>query len=183
MTQEMHLICESIQEVTLIAWPIVWADNKYDQDSRVVLEMLRNWGEEFENWWISHDEDWICDHDYIECVERYAEIKSRRYVQSVNPVEERYVELQRNLQEFTAVATDRMHYDKIYGALTEDLHMTREEAFDKIREFADQYMCDFDARDDEKDVFDMLEGDQDEACKDTVAEYLERKVAEMKGEK
>ena len=45
MTQEMHLLGETIQEVTLAAWPIVWADNKYDQDSRNVLEMLRDWAE------------------------------------------------------------------------------------------------------------------------------------------
>ena len=57
MTHEMHLLGESIQEVTLAAWPVVWDNSKYDQDSRDVLETLRNWAEEFETWWQSHDED------------------------------------------------------------------------------------------------------------------------------
>ena len=80
MTNEMHLLGESIQEVTLVAWPIVYADNKYDQDSRMVLEMLRDWAEEFETWWMSHDEDWRADNDYIVEVEDFAERKSREYI-------------------------------------------------------------------------------------------------------
>lgn len=78
----MHLLGESIQEVTLCAWPIVWADNKYDQDSRDVLEMLRDWAEEFEDWWMSHDEDWKDLNDYVEEVWKFTEKKAKDYIQS-----------------------------------------------------------------------------------------------------
>lgn len=183
MDQKTHLICESVQEVTLVAWPIVWADNKYDQDSRVVLEMLRDWGEEFENWWISHDEDWICDHDYIECVERYAEIKSRQYVLSMEPVEYMLARRERTVQEFTAIAVDRAHHDRVYAVLTEEMHMSRDKAFDTIRDIAEQYMSDCDSRDEEVDVFGLLDADPDNVCTESIAEYLVRAVAEMKREK
>lgn len=81
LTREMHLVCESIQEVTMRAWPKVWADNKYDQDSRNVLETLREWGVEFENWWLGHDEDWICDHDYLEEVWEFTDKKCEQYLE------------------------------------------------------------------------------------------------------
>ncbi len=80
MTREMHLLGESIQEVTLYAWPIVWDGNKYDQDSREVLEMLRGWAEEFENWWSGHDEDWICTHDYVEECWAFTGKKCQEYI-------------------------------------------------------------------------------------------------------
>ena len=84
MDRQTHLICESIQEVTLYAWPIVWDNNKYDQDSRNVLEMLQNWGEEFENWWESHDEDWICSHGYIEEVWDFTRKKCDEFLKQFN---------------------------------------------------------------------------------------------------
>lgn len=82
MTREMHLLGESIQEITLCAWPIVWDGNKYDQDSRVVLEMLREWAEEFETWYESHleDDDWMAGHDYISEAWAFADRKSKEYI-------------------------------------------------------------------------------------------------------
>lgn len=180
MDQKMHLICESIQEVTLAAWPIVWDDNKYDQDSRVVLEMLRDWGEAFEDWWISHDEDWICEHDYIEYVWRYADIKSRQYVRSLRSVEDIFLERERNIQEFTAIAVDSLYYDKIYGVLTGELLMTREQAFDKIRELSEKYWTEYD---DDKDALKQLEDDPVGDGQEEISAYLIRKVAELKAKK
>lgn len=81
LTREMHLVCETIQEVTMHAWPVVWADNKYDQDSRNVLETLREWGVEFENWWLNHDGDWIDDHDYLEEVWKFTDKKCEQYLE------------------------------------------------------------------------------------------------------
>lgn len=80
MTREMHLLGEGIQEVTLRAWPKVWADNKYDQDSREVLITLREWAEEFENWWLSHDEDWMDAHDYLEEIWAFTDKKVKEYL-------------------------------------------------------------------------------------------------------
>lgn len=82
MTREMHLLGESIQEVTLCAWPIVWADNKYDQDSRCVLEMLRDWAEEFEAWWMSHDEDWMDREDYVAQIWEFTDKKAKEYIKT-----------------------------------------------------------------------------------------------------
>lgn len=76
----MHLLGESIQEVTLCAWPKVWDNNKYDQDSREVLLTLREWAEEFENWWQAHDEDWMDAHDYVEECWDFTEKKVEEYL-------------------------------------------------------------------------------------------------------
>ena len=82
MTNEMHLLGESIQEVTLAAWPVVYGeDNKYDLDSRFVLSELRDWAEEFENWWMSHDEDWREDHDYLEEIWAFTEKKCKEFTE------------------------------------------------------------------------------------------------------
>lgn len=48
-----------------------------------VLEMLREWAEEFENWWLFHDEDWRDCHDYLEEVWDFTEKKSKEYVSTM----------------------------------------------------------------------------------------------------
>lgn len=83
MTREMSLLGETIQDITLSAWPIVWDNNKYDQDSREVLEMLRDWAVEFENWWYGHDQDWRDNNSYYIEVEQYAIRKSKEYVKEL----------------------------------------------------------------------------------------------------
>lgn len=83
LSTKMHLLCETIQEITLVTWPVIWADNKYDQDSRVVLETIREWGWAFESWWLGHTEEWLDDHDYIEEVEKFAERKCKEYLEEI----------------------------------------------------------------------------------------------------
>lgn len=81
---DTHLLCESIQEVTLYAWPKVWDNNKYDQDSRDVLETLREWGVEFENYWQAQldKEEYYCDtHDYREELLAFTEKKCQEYLE------------------------------------------------------------------------------------------------------
>lgn len=83
LSKEMHLLCETIQEITLHVWDKVWADNKYDQDSRNVLEMLRDWGVEFENYW----QELVAKHenyDYIDEVWAFADRKADEYVKHFN---------------------------------------------------------------------------------------------------
>jgi len=74
------LLGETIQDITLFAWPIVWADNKYDQDSREVLIELRGWASEFEEWWYNLDEASKDKTDYLEEVEKFATRKAQDYV-------------------------------------------------------------------------------------------------------
>lgn len=76
-----HLLCETVQEITLAAWPVIYGDgNKYDQDSRMVMQEIRGWAEEFENWWNSHDEDWREKNDFVIEVEAFTERKCREYL-------------------------------------------------------------------------------------------------------
>lgn len=84
LDHDSALICESIQEVTLICWPMIYGENNdHDLDSREVLDLFRTWGEEFESWWINHPEEWICEHDYIAEVEHFAEQKAAAYLESL----------------------------------------------------------------------------------------------------
>ena len=67
-----------------LIWPMVYGENNdYDLDSREILDLFRTWGEEFESWWMSHDEAWICEHDYISEVEHFAEQKAADYIESI----------------------------------------------------------------------------------------------------
>lgn len=85
LSDEAHNIAESIQEITLNAWPIIYGPhNKYDQDSRDVLETIRKWGEEFEQWWMSHDESWRCEtHDYLEEIDKFTDKKCQEYLKEL----------------------------------------------------------------------------------------------------
>lgn len=84
MDIKTHHLCETVQEVTLAAWPVVYGDeNKYDLDSRDVLLELRLWAEEFENWWDSHDEDWMDSHDYVDEVAMFTDKKCKKYLSSI----------------------------------------------------------------------------------------------------
>lgn len=84
LDHDSALICESIQEVTLVCWPMIYGENNdHDLDSREILDLFRAWGEEFESWWINHDEEWICEHDYIAEVEHFAEQKATAYLESL----------------------------------------------------------------------------------------------------
>lgn len=82
MDQQTHLICETVQYITIDAWPAIYGkDNEHDLDSRDVLEEFRHWGEEFEKWWMSLPED---DREYnldyqIE-VEKFTEKKVKGYL-------------------------------------------------------------------------------------------------------
>lgn len=82
MDQQTHLICETVQYITIDAWPAIYGkDNEHDLDSRDVLEEFRHWGEEFEKWWMSLPED---DREYkldyqIE-VEKFTEKKVAEYL-------------------------------------------------------------------------------------------------------
>ena len=81
LDRDEALICESIQNITLVAWPMIYGkNNPHDLNSAEVLETFRSWGEEFESWWINHPEEWICDHDYVEEVELFAEKKAKEYL-------------------------------------------------------------------------------------------------------
>lgn len=84
LDRDGHLVCESIQEITLYAWPIIWDNNKYDQDSRNVLETIREWGVEFENYWqgqLDKDENYTDTHSYMEEIDHFAKKKCDEYLE------------------------------------------------------------------------------------------------------
>ena len=85
MDTQTHLICETAQYLTLDAWPVIYGeDNKYDLNSRDVLMTIREWAEEFETWWQSHDEDWQDATDYLTELDEFADRKAKEYVEWLN---------------------------------------------------------------------------------------------------
>lgn len=84
LDNDSHLICESIQEVTLVAWPMIYGeDNKFDLNSSEVLETFRLWGAEFESWWMAHTEEWRDAHDYTYEVENFAQKKAVEWIEQL----------------------------------------------------------------------------------------------------
>lgn len=178
MDRNTHLLCESVQEVTLAAWPVIWDNNKYDQDSRVVLEVMRDWGEQFENWWIGHDDDWIDSHDYVEEIWKYTDLKCKEYLRNINAsAEGSELNRESNIQEFTALAVDRSHYDNFFGYLMGEKSMSREEGFKVIRDWADEFWGEYI----KMDAFELYE--KGESYYDCVDEFIAKKISAMKAKK
>ena len=88
LDRTLSLFCESVQEITLQAWPVIWADNKYDQDSRNVLEIIREWAWEFESWWLGHDQDYLDTHDYLEEIWNFTTRKCLEYLDNLGVLPE-----------------------------------------------------------------------------------------------
>lgn len=174
----MHLLGEAIQEVTLAAWPVIWDDNKYDQDSRNVLETIRDWAEEFETWWVSHDEDWLDEHDYLEEVWKYTDLKCKEYLRNIcDSTGDDTFSRWSNLQEFTALATDRAHYDSFFGYLMGERNMSREDAFKLIREWADEFWFNYYSQ----SAFEIYKSGM--SYYDLVDKFIEEKLAALKENK
>lgn len=84
LDSESNLICESIQNITIVAWPMIYGeDNPHDLNSMELLELFRTWGEQFEAWWINHTDEWVAEHDYIIEVENFAQKKADEYLESL----------------------------------------------------------------------------------------------------
>ena len=72
-------VVESIQNITLQAWPEIYGnDNPHDLDSVAVLDMFRDWGQEFEAWFLGMSE--IMELDYIEEIEKFTDNKVKEYL-------------------------------------------------------------------------------------------------------
>lgn len=186
LDRKLHLFCESVQEITLNAWPIIWADNKYDQDSRDVLETIRKWGEEFERWWMSHDQDWIDDHDYLEEIWDFTDKKCQEYLKELG-VEPGAIEIV-DEQTGKVIASkpadeDRGHMEETIDVMIDiaslaetrlanevcDRDVERELTKEWGREFSKWYYCEL-SHDErlEKDYYESL------------CEFVDRKLTEYK---
>ena len=98
-----ELLQETIQEVTLTAWPIMYGDNNpFDLDSRMVLGQIRMWAREFEEQWADQPDD--MDSDYLLAVEAFAEKKAKEFM--ADNVEEYAEHLMRSSGEFMGEAVD-----------------------------------------------------------------------------
>ena len=85
-----------------------------------------------------------------------------------------YIRRESNLQEFTADAICREHYDDCYGYMLDELNMSREDAFAKIREWADEFWADYSHR----NIFDeFLDG---ASYYDLVDAFIDKKVKSLK---
>lgn len=86
MTYEEHLICETVQYITIDAWPAIYGeDNKYELDSRALLLEFRYWAEEFEKYWDSiPDDEKDTKHDYQIEVEEFTDKKIKEYLSMIS---------------------------------------------------------------------------------------------------
>lgn len=186
LDRKMHLLGESIQEVTLAAWPVIWADNKYDQDSRIVLETIRRWGWAFENWWLGHTDEWIETHDYIEEIVKFTDKKCREYLKELG-VESGAIEIVEEqtgkVIASTPTAEDRGHMEETIDVMLDianyaeerfatdvrDRDVERELNKEWAREFSKWYYCEL--SDDERIEKDYYE---------SLCEFVERKLTEYK---
>ncbi len=82
MDQATHRLCENVQEITLYAYDKVYADDQFGLGNQSVLEELRGWAEEFEAFWQSHDEEWLCDHDYLDEIWAFTDKKIEEYLKN-----------------------------------------------------------------------------------------------------
>ena len=75
-----NMVIETIQNITLQAWPEIYGDeNPLDIDSVQLLSEFRLWGEEFEKWWLGLG-DGRYNHDYLEEVELFTDKKIKEYL-------------------------------------------------------------------------------------------------------
>ena len=74
-------LVESIQDITLQAWPVIYPVHN---DSRTILQEFRRWGEEFEQWWSSQPQDWLDSHDYMTEVESFTDRKCEEYIKTIS---------------------------------------------------------------------------------------------------
>lgn len=72
--ENITMLIEATQDITLSAWEKVYGSTPAYGDSRIVLQLFRDWAEEFEAWWqsdaVKPEED-----DYMLAVERFTEKK------------------------------------------------------------------------------------------------------------
>lgn len=81
MDIKTEALCESIQCVSLAAWPVLYGDdNPYDEDSFELLWILRRWGEEFQKKW---DEELSGGYSsFYELVDEFTDEKVVAYLRS-----------------------------------------------------------------------------------------------------
>lgn len=48
------------------------------------MTTIREWAEEFETWWQSHDEDWMDATDYLLELDEFADRKAKEYVKNLS---------------------------------------------------------------------------------------------------
>lgn len=72
--ENITMLIEAAQDITLCAWSQVYGSTPAFSDSRIVLQLFRDWAKEFEAWWqsdaVKPEED-----DYMLAVERFTEKK------------------------------------------------------------------------------------------------------------
>ncbi len=82
MDTKTHLICETVQYITIDAWSAIYgAENEHDLDSRDLLLEFRYWGEEFEKFWMSlSEDDRESKYDYQLELEKFTDKKVKEYL-------------------------------------------------------------------------------------------------------
>ncbi len=141
MNTETHLLCETIQDISLQAWPIIYGqENKYDLDSRALLETFREWGELFNNWWNSHDQEWFDKNDYLSNVEHFTILKCKEYFKDLHPQKED--ELAKDLDSIDNIIQDKILQDLNYLCYSRlSTFLLNNKAHEHIRTCADKFQA------------------------------------------
>lgn len=149
LDRKMHLLGESIQEVTLAAWPVIYGDdNPYDLSSMEVLETIRRWGWEFENWWLGHTDEWIETHDYIEEIVKFTDKKCQEYLKELGvepePAKEPEPEpeVRGHIEETIDIMLDIARYaEERFATDVRDRDVEHKLTKEWAREFSKWYYC------------------------------------------
>ena len=78
--------CETLQEITALAYNELYCHDSRYEDSQTVFAILREWAQEFEDWWNSLDGDEREIHDYVIDIENFTEEKLKTAKDSVYEV-------------------------------------------------------------------------------------------------
>ena len=153
---------ECVQEITIQCYKKLY-DRMDELDHVQILRDIRRWAQEFEDWWWQLPESTREDANYWDAIDTYcASLLGERITR------------ESNLQEFTADAICREHYDDCYGYMLDELNMSREDAFAKIREWADEFWADYSHR----NIFDeCLDG---ASYYDLVDAFIDKKAKSMR---
>ena len=129
MNAKTITLCEAAQDITLVAWPILYGDdNPYDFDSRAILAECRHWAEEFEKTWDRKE-------DYMIAVEEFAEARAMEYLRRSDRKEKAEAVFVRHIlwDLLTGIVEDARDLNKVIDGITaEVLRDCRETADDNF---------------------------------------------------
>lgn len=118
---------ECVQDITIQCYQKMYADMD-EPDHAQLLQDIRIWAQEFEDWWWNLPESHRDDIGYWDAIDKYCDRLLKGNHAGITR--------ESNLQEFTAIAVEHnILSDKLMG----EKNLSREDAFAQIRSWADKF--------------------------------------------